>query len=208
MAKLGFNSHGWDFEQGVKSLLRSFRLAASAMDRQIDAALDAIRDYRQHIESGGKVIGEWDEDGFRVWTQDQVLEFDLTSAEEAAMALRKAYALQLYHFWERSAHAWTLSKPNTSHTELVEKTIAAGYPVNDRLNAVKHLANTLKHGNPKHGKMLYETWNAVVALPPPSNPSMVGDWYSVIKLTDADLRDIGRIVATSGPPFKIDDVLL
>ena len=206
--KLGFNAYGWQFEKGVKGLARSFRRAASAIDRAVDQALDAIREYQQHIAAGGDEIGEWDEDGVRVWTQDQVLDFDLLNAREAAMALRKAYALQLYHFWERSAQVWTSSKANTGHGELVEKTLAAGYPIDPRLEAVKHLANTLKHGNPKHGKMLLKAWPAVVPIPFPHDPDLVGDWYEAVVISEADVEEIARIVMASGPSFRLADLYL
>jgi hypothetical protein len=201
MAKLEFNVYGWELGRGVKSLVQSFMLAASAINREHDKVLEAQRDYQHHVEAGRPPIGEWDEDGSTIWTQDQILDLELRNIGDASMALRKAHALQLYHLWERSAQAWTSSTPNTGHSDLVKKSLAAGYPIDPRLEAVKHLANTLKHGNPTHGRRLHAAWPAVLQQVPPPGLDLAVEWYSAVQITDADVLKIADIIASSGPSF-------
>ena len=68
------------------------RTAANRLDR-----------YQQNLEQGGKWIGESDDDGLVIWDQSQILDYEIDVVTEAAQDLRKAFALALYHHWERSA---------------------------------------------------------------------------------------------------------
>ena len=143
MAILNFNLFGFSFQQGLSHLRASFDAAAAALAQEVTAAHDAVKAYVQFVEAGGEEIGEWDYDGTRIWDQEQVLQFEAQAMELAALALRKAFAVAIYHHWERMARIWTGCDPDAGHTELTKQTLARGYDIDPRLERVRYLANLL-----------------------------------------------------------------
>src|SRR3546814_7916557 len=90
-------------------------------------------------------ISDWSSD---VCSSD--LQGTIFVAEEALMSLRKAYAVAIYHHWERSALQWT-NRKNEKHDDLARRVLAMGYPIDPHLHVVRDLANLLKHDNDRWG---------------------------------------------------------
>src|SRR3546814_10680611 len=83
-------------------------------------------------------ISDWSSD---VCSSD--LQGTIFVAEEALMSLRKAYAVAIYHHWERSALQWTHRK-NEKHDDLARRVLAMGYPIDPHLHFVRVLATLMK----------------------------------------------------------------
>ncbi|WNJ93024.1 hypothetical protein [Bosea sp. 685] len=202
MAKINFS--GWYFEKGIKSLMRSFDTAGAAILRECDKALTEQSDYEKFLDDGGELECECDGDGFILWDKQTALQIEVASLKDAAISLRKAFAIQLYHHWERSAQGWTGSAANARHEDLVAKARVKGLPIDDRLDVVRMLANTLKHGSPHYGRKLLTAWPEILAIPNPAATAI--DWYAAVTLSDAQVKEVATIVAGSGPKCTIDDL--
>lgn len=199
MVKLNFNLVGFSFQRSITILTTSFTAAGDGLAGSIAAARAAAAAHREHVRQGGPWVGEVDDDGVVVWDQADLLDYEVTVAEEAAMELRKAYMIALYHHWERSVRLWTGSSGLRKHEELAEATRAKGYPVHPKLEAVRDLVNTLKHENDRWGLPLIKSWPEV--FPPNFRPRSAGKtyWFEVIELSDALVHEAFTIVSASGP---------
>src|SRR3546814_2456369 len=79
------------------------------------------------------------------------------SSDVCSSDLRKAYAVAIYHHWERSALQWT-NRKNEKHDDLARRVLAMGYPIDPHLHVVRDLANLLKHDNDRWGLKLHGSW--------------------------------------------------
>jgi hypothetical protein len=125
MAKFPYNVCGYRFQDGVNTLRLSFQFAINALSADLARAITESSAYEDGIAQGGAEIGEWDDDGNKLSIQTNVLEMQVESVEEAAMALRKAFVIALYHHWERSVRLWTASA-NGKHDALTSAALAKG----------------------------------------------------------------------------------
>ncbi|MFC3322894.1 hypothetical protein [Mesorhizobium cantuariense] len=108
MATLHFNLHGYEFQEGAKTLLTSFQSAAGALKADVQRAEAAAQDYQKSLAEGGPWEGERDaEEGYVIWDQEDVLEARIEATGEALMGLRKAFVIAFYHHWERAIRVTT-----------------------------------------------------------------------------------------------------
>jgi hypothetical protein len=201
MAKLDFNMQGYVFQEGVKTLRAGFETAVEALRSARTRAQQDLQAYEAAVAADPtQWIGE-EEDGLVLWDQSQVLEMSIADAEEALLALRKAFVIAIYHHWERAALRWTHLTGRTEHKHLSAGTVAAGYPVNPTLEAVLHLVNTLKHDSAAKGERLLAAWPEVFPAGFTRTPRT--NWYEAIQLTDAQVQEVCEIVASSGPTAEM-----
>lgn len=197
MAKLSINMAGFVFQEGVAHLRTSFGAASAALNGQVAAARDAVSAYVASVEAGGEWIGERDEDGETLWDQEQVLEFEVVALESAAMALRKALAIAIYHHWERMARIWTGAHPDHGHRELSQKSQSLGYPIDPRLEGVRCLVNLLKHDRITWAQKLHVLWPEIMPAPPAAGRR--AGWSETVRLREEHIWQILEVVSASGP---------
>ncbi|WP_126111850.1 MULTISPECIES: hypothetical protein [unclassified Bosea (in: a-proteobacteria)] len=182
--------------------MMSFESSSKALASERKQAAFELAAYLRGLKAGEPPIGEWD-DGVLLWDRERELETQIEMLDEAAMALRKAFALSLYHQWERSAQLWILElrkpdqKPPKDHEDLVKAVAERGYPAHHRLEAARQLANTLKHSNDYWGCRLLKNWPGVFRAG--FEPRKFLDWYGVVELTDAQVYELADIILKSGP---------
>jgi len=207
VAAYEFNAHAYIFESGLDTIEQSYAAAVSGITQEINRHKAAFYDYGRYIEGGGAPTGEWDEDGIEIWSQDELLRFTISIAEEALMTLRKAYAIAIYHHWERSARQWTKNNDG-NHRELVKDVLAMNYRIDPHLDAVRQLANLLKHANSVKGEELYKSWRDVFPADfrPPVSDVRVVDWYDRISLSDKHIERIVKTVRGSGPQVSKSEI--
>lgn len=200
MVALNFNAHAFTFEDGLNTIEQGFAAAVSGITQEINRKKAAFYDYARHIESGGAPTEERDEEGVLIWSQDQLLQGTIFVAEEALMSLRKAYAVGIYHHWERSALQWT-NRKNGKHDDLARLVLAMGYPINPHLHVVRDLTNLLKHANDRWGLKLYGSWPDVfpVDFRPPASGGWAVNWYDRVSLSAEHIKSIIKTVRGSGP---------
>lgn len=202
MVQLMFDLHGYYCQRGILTIRDSFA-ATSASLRSVIANLEQrSAEYEAKIAINPSArIGEW-EDGRLLWDQSQVFEMDIESANEALMALRKAYAISTYHHWERHARKWTNARRLDNHKEICRRSLDMGYPIHKKLQDVALLANTLKHDSAVKGEELARSWPEVLPVRPAGLPITAG-WYEAVQLSDLHVAEICDVVAASTPTHRI-----
>jgi hypothetical protein len=201
VAPIPFNIAGYRFERGLQTLRESFEAAMRGVLQARQAIEAELTEYRQSLENGAKWIGERDDDGYRLWDRETLLEMDLEESAEAVDELRKAFVLAAYHFWERTIRSYCETDKNT-HDVLVETATQSGIAVRQDLQRVQHLANVLKHNNRRWGERLIESWPEV--LPAGLQPTGRIDWYMCVSLTDGHVGDVFEVILNSGPRSKLN----
>jgi hypothetical protein len=181
---------GYAFDSGLGILREGYKSAAAALRADIERVKAEAAAY----EASDEFIGERDDDGYVLWEQNQVLDMQRETAEEALMAFRRAYAIVLYHFWEREIRTFTESGASADHEKLVKRAGEKGFPIDARLNAVRDLANALKHNK---GANLQASWPEVLTLH--ARTGQPRNWYDAIQPTDEHLTEAFEIIAGSGP---------
>ncbi len=202
MAKFDFNLLGYAFQDVLKTMRSSFDLAAGALATEIVRAQAALSAYVAAVRMDPSAwVGEREE-GMILWDQSQVLDMNIANAEEALMHLRKAFVIAAYHHWERSARRWGKAGPKARHSQLSAASLAEGYPVDPRLEAVVSLVNTLKHNSDVKGAALLAAWPE--AFPPNFRPRTGRtDWYDAISLSDRQVAEICDAIGASGPTARL-----
>lgn len=158
--------------------------------------------YAKHLEEGGEWIGERDEDGYRLWDQEQILDMQIEANNEALLALRKAFVIALYHYWERAIRVTVGGDDRADHAKLVTLAAAKGIVVRPELDAIRDLANLLKHDNARWGNALLQSWSGLFAPGFQPRPGRT-DWYDSVRITDDDVVRAFEAVVASGPnPHK------
>ena len=200
VVQLNFNFHGYRFQESAKIVHASFRSAAQALRADVERAENEAVAYQKYLDEGGEWIGER-EDGHVLWDQEQVLDMRIEAGNEALMALRKAFVIALYHYWERAIRVSTGGNDRAKHDELVALAIAMGITIRPGLAAIRDLVNLLKHDNAKWGNALRRSWSNL--FHPGFQPSAVrADWYNAVTLTDDDVALVYETVAGSGPNLR------
>ncbi len=202
MAQFSFNALGYSFQHDLEVLRKSLQAAIEGLETLNGQAQAAARAYDDHVAAGGARIGEWTDDGERVWEQDQILTYEIDIAKEAAQDLTKAYAIALFHHWERWARVWGQLPRKGDFEALVAATRAQGYPIHSDLHRVKEIANAFKHHKAEAGEAVTTAWPDLA----PHGLRRLGgrvDWYGSIVLSRARMDVLFDIVSASGPTAKL-----
>lgn len=190
MAKLAFDFRHYTFQHELGLLKKGYTAARDALLAEAERIETEARAYEESLANGGKWIGEY-EDGHLLWEQSRIFEYQINDIHYALAEVRNAFAIALYHHWERSALAWKGSK--ATHKELADYCASMGYGPSPDLDAVRHLANHFKHGPNSNRNWLAEM-REKYPLFLPRGPS------PAFGLSDDDLFMIGEVISASGPP--------
>jgi len=196
MVQINFNWWGYTFQEGINVLRQSFISARDALNRDVELAREEAIGYQESVDQGLIEPDIEYEDGIAILDHADVLQMHVETAEDGAMALRKAFVIAAYHLWERSARGWTKSE-HGKHPKLIALTLAQGYPISQKLDAVRDLVNLLKHAREKWGIDLMASWPQVFA--PSFQGSPKTDWYEAVSLTDEHVFEVFETLADSGP---------
>ena len=145
MAKLDFNPQAYQFEQGLKAIGLMLVAARQALESQQAEARREIAEYRNHVDSGGEPIGEWD-GAQRLWDHEDDLRLELLALADALVELNRAATIAIYHHWERHVPN-SKNQKFRKHKNLVTDLGQAGIEVHQDIDALRFSANFLKHGN-------------------------------------------------------------
>jgi hypothetical protein len=198
-AGLSFNAIGYDYGRTLMTLSDTLTAAEQGIAGKRAAAELDLATYN----AGGEFIGEREE-GFTLWEQSDVYEFDIELLDESLVALRKSYVILFYHSWERMVGRWAKVASRASHDELVAGMEKQGIKKHARLDAVRDLNNALKHNSKAFGKALLKSWPEV--LPPGytlpadyDNPAIRPDWFEIITITPDIIQEVVETLRASGP---------
>lgn len=134
----------YQFEHGLRMLEKGYIAARDSLQAEIDHIAAEALAYEDALANGGEWIGEY-EDGHILWEQSKLYDAQTDDVHNALFEIRKAFIIALYHHWEHSASTWR-GGGYASHKKLTEYCAEAGYHPSPELDAVRCLANHLKHG--------------------------------------------------------------
>lgn len=185
------NFHAWQFHTGIERIRAAFRAAVAAIEAEQGGAKEA---YDRYVASG-QDDREYDEDGVLTHSTEVSLEFDSREAVLGTQAVRQAFVTSTFHYWERSARAWTgCDKPN--FPALQKSVEGQGIPVDERLKLLNTLNNLLKHDSAARGEQVFEVRpDLFMWRRRPTGRS----WQSSVVLTNQDIEEFLDAIARSGP---------
>lgn len=195
-----FNLRGYQFQQSTRILRDGYLSASRALRSDVERARAEAAEYAHDIANGGEWIEERDEEGHLLYTKEQALQLQIETCDEALSALRKAFVISAYHYWERAIRLEVGGNDKAKHDELVVLAVAKGIAIHPDLGAVRDLVNLLKHDNAKRGAALQKSWGSVLSPGLLSRPGRT-DWYAAVFLTEEDVAKAFDVVANSGPTF-------
>jgi hypothetical protein len=180
----------FQFEAGIGRIRASFRASIEAMEQAADQA--RAEEYR--YLSGGENDDEYDEDGALIRSTRTGLQHEALQAAIALNVVREAFITSAFHYWERSARAWTGSDERT-FARLRDRVIAEGIEVSDELELLNALNNLLKHDNPARGREVFDKRKDLFRF----SRAPSGSWQSALVIANADVEHFIEVVSASGP---------
>ncbi|AJY46507.1 hypothetical protein [Martelella endophytica] len=173
----------------------------------LSAALRGLRDQRATLqeeynqyEEGGVRIGEWEDDGVKLWDQADVYAFQIDATDEAIANLYKPYVIAFYHNWERNLARRANLKDKPNHTVLRDALSKMGVTLPDRLDAVRDLTNALKHNSDYFGRKLLKSWEELLPMNfSPRKEENLTDWYELINISGNQMLEIIATVRKAYP---------
>ncbi len=195
--KLNFSVHGWMYESGIDCLRDSFTAAAKGIQdkrREETEAWEALvqsEDYRDQLEFA--------EDGSTLFDPADVYNYKMETLEEAYAELRKAFAMAIYHYWERKIRVFC-KLSDGKHAELEAAAEKLGIEIPADFGRVHRLANALKHNNRGSLNALHRVWSEVSGVLFEARGHR--DWYAGIVLNDEHIYYLFDLTKQAGPSAR------
>lgn len=192
MAKLNFSMRGFIYESGIDCLRDSFTAAVQGIQDQIREESEDWRSCKGDYEEQP----QYAEDGSTTFDPDDVYRYKMEALEDAHAELRKAFAIAIYHYWERKIRVFC-KLPDGKHAELEAAAARLGIQVPTDFTRVHRLANALKHNNRGSLKALHKEWPEVSGILFEVKGDR--DWYAGIELNDHHIYHLLDLTKLAGP---------
>jgi hypothetical protein len=208
IAKLRKRILGHIFQRKVERVENAFASATAPFHAEIQRIEKERAHYEERGEAGSAAWVQTTDDDDGSYDYGEILAERMADELDALLTLRNAFTVLIYHQWERLAQNWAKKGTSAKHNELVSALKTAGIPVNEPgLEALRLLANTLKHNSMKWGRDLYllrsdlfkSGFDPNSAHPLTGKPSTTIDWEDQIELTDENISEFVGIVRSSSP---------
>ena len=192
MAKLNFSMRGFIYESGIDCLRDSFTAAVQGIQDRIREESEDWRSCKGDYEEQALYA----EDGSTIFDPDDVYQYKVEALKEAHAELRKAFAIAIYHYWERKMRVFC-KLPDGKHTDLEAAAARLGIQVPADFARVHRLANALKHNNQGSMKPLHKVWPEVSGILFEVKGDR--DWYARIELNDDHIYHLLDLTKLAGP---------
>ncbi|MDX0533021.1 hypothetical protein GOL26_22690 [Sinorhizobium medicae] len=198
MAKLDFSMRGFAYESGLGCLRDSFTAAAQGIRNQI----------REESEAWESCTGDYEEqlqyaaDGSVLFDPADVYQYKMEALDEAHAELRKAFAIAIYHYWERKIRVFC-KLSDGKHAEVEAAAARLGIQVPEDFARVHRLANALKHNNRGSLKALHRQWPEVSGVLFEVRGDR--DWYAGMELNDDHIYYLLDLTKLAGPSVRKRD---
>lgn len=190
--KFSFNVRGFMYESGIDCLRDSFTAAAKGIQNQIREENEAWDNQSGDYE----IEVQYAEDGSTLFDPGDIYNYKMEALQEAYAELRKAFAITIYHYWERSIRVYA-KLPNGNHEKLTKASEGLGYTIPPKFGRVHRLANALKHNNADCVNKLHKEWPEVSGVLFKAEGER--DWYAGIDLTDEHIYYMLDLTKLAGP---------
>lgn len=181
------------FGIGMRSIERAYGESRKAFDDEI--MLWEAR-WQEHQSTSLSSVEQDDDDGDPFDFGEHVGEM-IFDAEEGLRLIREAFAITLYHFWEKTA-CQLLGVTRYVQDKIFDLADADPRLTVDKgsLNRLRLIVNCIKHDN---GGELFAELPAVFDARFIPDPTTKYGWYSALRLRDEDLANALAAVWASGP---------
>ena len=139
-------------------------------------------------------------DGQRILVSSKQHELDYAQLEVSIslMAVREAFVISSFHYWEKWARSLTNSNGRNDSFRVVKERIERLYPIHEKLDQLNHLTSLLKHGSGafRHARLLARERPDLFLRP----PGLYGGWS--LSLSGSNVDEAFKIVKRSGPQHE------
>lgn len=143
MAILPESFKAFRYQTGIDRICDAYRASAETIDKAVSEATHASL---QYLESGDD-HREYDEDGILIFSTASALAQAETEAILAVSVVREAFITSAFHYWERSARAWTSLHGRYDGFKKLYDECEKRYSVSPQLKNLNLLNNLLKHNS-------------------------------------------------------------
>ncbi|NKQ88698.1 hypothetical protein [Rhizobium ruizarguesonis] len=196
MAFLPESFKAFRYQTGIDRICDAYRASADTMSK---ALRDAAHAYSQY-EQAGIDDAEYDEDGILLGSTAHSLAQAEMDAILAVSVVREAFVTSAFHYWERSARAWTRLHGRRDHFGILSAESAKIYPISPQLDNLNRLNNLLKHNSHRIDQTLVDTRPDYFAplFPSANNTS---PQRLRLRLLHEHVEEAFDIVRASGPTY-------
>lgn len=197
MAILPESFKAFQFQSGLEIVRDSFRASITTM---IEASDRAHATHLEYVASGDD-DREYDDDGILVRGTEHDLGYESMNAGLALSVIREAFITSAFHYWERSARAWTGLAHTRYRFQHLEAAVQEKYGVHPRLTHLNTLNNLLKHDNAELAEKLVIDWPSLFR-PPLASLFPVDKPVRRRAISDDHVETAFVIVSASGPQYE------
>lgn len=90
---LTFDVHGYDYGRSLMVLEDTLVEVERGLREKRERTLAEAAEY----EASGRRIGEWADDGSKIWDQSDAYSFDMELLDDGLVNIRKSFVIALYH---------------------------------------------------------------------------------------------------------------
>lgn len=152
MSPLPHSAIAFLYQSGLDRIRDGFRAATASLEQSRNASNEA---HARYVDSG-EDDSEYDEDGCLIHSTAHALRSAGEEADYALLAVREAFIMAAFHYWERWARTATGLTATGDRFDKVRTACAQLYPVSEELEALNYLNNLLKHGSAYSARKLAE----------------------------------------------------
>ncbi len=143
MFKFPESFKAYQYQTGIDRIHNAYRASAETIDKAVSEATHASL---QYLESGDD-YREYDDDGILIMSTASELAQAEMDAIVAVDVVREAFITSAFHYWERSARAWTGLHGFDDKFPDLRRATRRLYSVSPQLPNLNKLNNLLKHNS-------------------------------------------------------------
>ncbi|MBY5477120.1 hypothetical protein HFO84_07210 [Rhizobium leguminosarum] len=196
MAILPESFKAFQYQTGIDRIRDAYRASAETINKALSAA---TQEYAQHLESGVD-DREYDEDGILLFSTENSLAQAELDAILAVSVVREAFITSAFHYWERSARAWTGLHGFEHKFPDLRKETRRLYPVSPQLPYLNRLNNVLKHNSHRVDRTLLKNrpdyFSSLFPKRNGNNPPELR-----LRISHEHVEEAFDIVSASGPAY-------
>jgi len=197
MAILPESYKAFRYQTGIDRICEAYRASADTINK---ALAEATQAYAQYVQAGVDDT-EYDEDGVLLSSSAHTLAQAELDAILAVGVVREAFITSAFHYWERSARAWTNLHGFEHKFPALRYATQQQYAVSPQLPNLNRLNNVLKHNSHHVDRTLLKNrpdyFGTLFPKTNRNNPPQPR-----LRLSHEHVEEAFEIVRASGPTYS------
>lgn len=186
------NLSGWLFESGLREIGRAYKASRTEFDADMKDATE--RYAKLEAEGGEDSYSEDPQTGQRYYYAEHLIDLNF-QAEESLRLLREAFALVLYHYWEKEVIRWQGAK-RYDYEKAYKWLKRNAFSIDEAgLERMRETANTIKHNVGRLHAIDASMFDAGDLARSAGDP----DWHGALRLEDKHIDDFFATLRASAP---------